>query len=444
MKCIQIIIIVVFVSITYTGVQCKTTVNQIVNFNILDDVCASETGLKLSSFENSVKIKTCNYLFSSYRDIDCKLHHRTSDYEGIVHEELLSTVYGQKNTIENIKNIFNTKLASKNIDPSEISGGFVRANSDSDSNKAIVLMFVGDNGTGKSMTVDTITRSFYRSYVGLSGSMKTSAVLKIVGYLYQAHKSYINEQARMSHASSMSKDFLYKIGKHIKKYGDNSIVVIDEVQKMMHEVFVSLESFFDGTGVFWSKDGKTVTVTTSNVIFLITSDFGVEDTTRGMLYNSIELKNHVNENIKKYTTRDNFNKYVQCVVFTSLDKPELMSIVDREIVSTICTLLSKFKVFVYKQSSYYSQKKYNIKIDYTTNKNEILAYFGDMWYNSEHLRSMNGRSVQHTILPDHIYPTISQMFASLRDTLVTTPEILNIVVKLGVYDSKFTYELKYK
>jgi hypothetical protein len=126
-----------------------------------------------------------------------------------------------------------------------------------------------------------------------------------------------------------------KIVKQLKKC-KNSIIVIDDIQQMMAEVFLSLEPYL--LGLLNYKGGtfsflKIEQISTKEAIFIFTSDLGSEDLTRNKDIH--QLKAFIHERISQYSS-DQINQHLHHIPFQSLDESTFDSIISREMKEIPC------------------------------------------------------------------------------------------------------------
>jgi hypothetical protein len=198
----------------------------IAHIDVNEDVCDSRTALESSKKPQ----KTCNYYFSSIYDTECLSDYRTLEYNENIHPELVNVIVGQDAALTNLNSIVSERLRSKHQNEKDT------RIPDSDDSKAIVILLAGDNGTGKSKSIQTIARSFYRSYTHIRDKRGWNAVLMINCYSYHPLKTYTSEEHRLSRINKLSKRLKRKVGSHIRRF-PNAVVVVEEIQKMMPEVF---------------------------------------------------------------------------------------------------------------------------------------------------------------------------------------------------------------
>jgi ATP-dependent Clp protease ATP-binding subunit ClpA len=133
-----------------------------------------------------------------------------------------------------------------------------------------------------------------------------------------------------------------KIVNQLKKC-KNSIIVIDDIQQMMAEVFLSLEPYL--LGLLNYKGGRLLShlkieqISTKEVIFIFTSDLGSEDLTRNKDIH--QLKAFIHERISQYSS-DQINQHLQHIPFQSLDEATFDSIISREMKEIPCKGLFGF------------------------------------------------------------------------------------------------------
>ena len=459
---------------------------------IVEDVCSR--GMRLSS--SSISEKCSNWWIWDFFDVHCSDDYRVSDnYHELVHVPLKEFIFGQDAALDNIRNIYMQRLSS--IDP--ITGQMKiskdskqHRNKDTEFSRPIVYHFVGDNGNGKSLTVQTFTELMYKSYHGRHGH---KAVLVIDGLDYKPPTLIMNDELdtreninkqlkiRENHANRLIRKIRGVMCNHIKKYTYNGIIVIEEIQKMMAPVFNSLESLFYGSmechpehlieetelrklmqSIYNSKspggpsvsdqlvrkhgdqliyngDSKGVPDTpnvngemahsgntpynrqyklkTADIIVIMTSDLGKEDATRNKT--ETEFQQTIHERIKTYTGIDNFNKYIKHIPFRPLERQSIEKILEREIYLIFCRESLIYSTQFKKQ--YFNGNAYQIYIQYKNieEKQDILNYLSGVWHANDHLRKMNGRSINNMITV-YIHPLISGAMNQLADVIYSIKE----------------------
>lgn len=388
------------------------------------------------------------WMFWFFND-ECLLHSRTVNYLKLVDPELRKRIFGQDIPLGILKNIFLTRFSSKVASNSGI--GF-NSEETTEKKKPIVIHLVGDNGTGKSLTIETLCDYFYLSYKGLKRD-KMSAILSIRGITYKSNKYYYNKRNRDQHAHELSEDLKMKIIKHVTKY-TTPIIVIEEIQKMMPEVFVTLETFFDDkfekiiNGVSYSREMK-------DVIFILTSDLGAEDSTRDVMGDETKLNKKVHETMKNYTLKHNFNHKMTHIIFRPLLKEHIKKILEREVNILICRLTHQSL-----NERFYEDKKtsnngkglssedtfqnppHKVLVDFITEKDEILNYYGEIWSSNKHIRGLNGRAVEKVLKMDFIY-NLKNAFDEWKNNIFTTKKSYS-VIKLKMVDQDGDDEKKNK
>lgn len=170
-----------------------------------------------------------NFINSKCYYFNCE---RENDFEKIF-IYLKSKVFGQEDALLQIKTILKPFL----LEPSK------------DSKKPAILNFVGDNGTGKSLTASEISELLFLCHFGRKKEQRKNLLFQD-GQDYSAPKDP-NERLMMIEVHS--KNLKRKIFQQLKRC-PNSIIIIDDLQRMMAEVSDTLIPIFEG--VVQYENGK--------------------------------------------------------------------------------------------------------------------------------------------------------------------------------------------
>lgn len=461
----------------------------------VEDVCSGN--LDLST--DSILSKCSSWRIMNVFDLDCTDNYRISDnYHQYVYEPLKKFIFGQDEALDQIRNTNMQRLASINPLTGELKiTRDTKNNKDTEYSRPIVFHFIGDNGNGKSMTVQTYTELMYKSY---HGKEVREAVLYIDGLDYRSPETYdlsISgeqnerrkkeiEKIREGHANRLIKKLRSTVCNHVKKYPTNGIIVVEEIQKMMSPVFVSLETLFygsiechpehlieeselkkimqtiykskssesgamgsvsdqiisnQGIDLLYEKANKPQTpetdisnnkydfinpynrqykIKTSDIIVILTSDLGKEDITRNKT--DEEFNSIIHERIKTYTGIDNFNKYIRHIKFKPLERDSIEKILEREIYKIFFRESVMFGTQLSRQ--YFNNRNYNLYIQFMNyeQKSKILRYLSGVWYDHDHLRKKNGRSV-NDMITTYIHPIIMDSTKKLEETIYSIKEV---------------------
>jgi len=447
----------------------------------VEDVCSGS--LDLST--DSISSKCSSWRIMNILDLDCTDNYRISDnYHEYVHIPLKKFIFGQDEALDQIRNTYMQRLTSVNPLTGELK--IVRDhknNKDTEYSRPIVFHFIGDNGNGKSMTVQTYTELMYKSY---HGKDVREAVLYIDGLDYRPPETYdvtITEEKddrkrreiekiREGHANRLIKKLRNAICTHIKKFPTNGIIVIEEIQKMMSAVFISLEPLFYGSlechpehlieegelkrimqTIYNSKSGgndhlgsvsdqiissgdddvenkngkndlinpynRQYKIKTSDIIVILTSDLGREDITRNKTKE--EFNAIVHERIKTYTGIDNFNKYIRHIHFKPLERESIEKILEREIYKIFFRESVMFSTQLSRQ--YFNGGSYTFYLQFMNydQKIKILHHLSGLWRDQDHLRKKNGRSV-NDMITTYVHPIIMDATKKLEETIYSIKE----------------------
>lgn len=162
-----------------------------------------------------------NYLNSKCYYFNCQ---RESEFEKIF-IYLKTKIYGQDEALQQIKTILKPFLLENT----------------KDEKKPLVLHFVGDNGTGKSLTASLLSELLFLCHKGRRKEDRKNL-------LYQDGQDYSpprDSSLRLTMIESHSRNLKRKIFQQLRRC-PNSIIIIDDIQRMMVEVVDSLLSIFEG------------------------------------------------------------------------------------------------------------------------------------------------------------------------------------------------------
>lgn len=212
---------------------------------------------------------------------------------------------------------------------------------------------------------------------------------------------------RTMESKRLSDKLKSKVVSQIKRCA-HSIIIIDDIQKMMHEVLVALGSLLEG-----DFEHEGIRYSTRDIIFIFTSDLGREDLTRNL--SLPELRALIHEKTMEFIVDEKVANLLYTVPFRSLGKDAISSIITKYLLSAHC--------------------RYP-EVDFISFDALIVNYLADYWYRYDVLRKKNGRGIYNEIIQTLVTPLIDDALEKLPHdkkyhmTLHLVNDTLSIVSKI--------------
>lgn len=182
--------------------------------------------------------------------------------------------------------------------------------------KPTSFIFVGPTGVGKTELVKTLAIELFNSEdalirVDMSEYMEKHTVSKLIGappgYVGYDEGGQLTEKVRR------------------KPY---SVILLDEIEKAHEDVFNMLLQILDD-GRLTDNQGKTVSF--ENTIIVMTSNAGTNFKGSGIGFSRDEenrLEDNINDSLKEHFKPEFLNRIDEVIIFNSLSKEELRTIID--------------------------------------------------------------------------------------------------------------------
>lgn len=312
---------------------------------------------------------------------------RTKDFDPIW-KKLQERVFGQDEALTLIRSMLKPKLAETDDPLFE--------------KKPVVLHLVGDNGTGKSLTTSIISEYSFLAHIGRKREGQSN-------FLYQDGADYsppAKIEKRPLIAAKLTRKLKSRIADQINSCA-KSIIIIDDMQKMMYEVLMSLGNLLEGG--FEHNDKR---VSTRDAIFIFTSDLGYEDLTRSM--SLIQLKQFIFEKTKEFIVDHKLAHVLFSIPFRSLDKSAISKIITDELRLIKCR---------YQEMDSFSFEE------------PVVNHLTDFWFQYDSIRKKNGRGISNEVIHTLISPLIDMEIEKI-------PRLARYSMRLDVNNGTLTISSK--
>lgn len=310
---------------------------------------------------------------------------RTTQFDKI-YDRLKTRIYGQQQALNQIRAVLRPI-----IDNTDISKEMLMKSPSSSSTSFLppLLYLVGDNGVGKSLSASIISENLFEYH-----QQRTKEHQKSLLYLDgQDYAAPPDENLRQTHAIMFANNIRNKIVEKLRVC-PKSIIIIDELQNMMSEVFLRLSQMFEGT----IHDPRYGTISTQHAIFIFTSDLGYQDETRNLTYT--QLRDRIYEVTNQWLMNDKILDRMHIIPYQSLDVNAIEHVIRYELDLLPC---------------HYNEMR---SISYTSH---IVKHLGNMWWSYDSARKRNARGIWFEIITSTIMPLINTQLDALSSQGITQP-----------------------
>jgi ATP-dependent Clp protease ATP-binding subunit ClpB len=241
-----------------------------------------------------------------------------SSWTGIPIKKLLE---GEKEKLLNLESELHKSVIGQDKAIESVSNAIRRARSGlSSPNRPLgSFLFLGPTGVGKTQLAKTVAEYLFDSVdnmqrIDMSEYMEKHSVARLIG----APPGYVgyDEGGQLTEAV---------------RRRPFSVVLLDEIEKAHNDVFNTLLQVLDDGRL---TDGQGRTVSFENTVIIMTSNLGSEYILEYDGKDKSEMETKVLSMVKSFFRPEFINRLDEIVVFDSLDKKELLEIVDLELNET--------------------------------------------------------------------------------------------------------------
>eukprot|EP01083_Nonionella_stella_P096815 272217_1 len=266
-----------------------------------------------------------------------------------------------------------------------------------DNRSPCVLHLAGDNGVGKTLAASVVARFLFQMH-NYEDPVSQHGTLLLSGSFYQAPQLKTAPEDAETWNRKQKQLLRNQIFAQLRKCS-NSIIIVNDLEKMDANVFSSLEDFFEGIAYDEATDQR---ISTKDATFILTSDLGSGELTRGWSADKLEFE--IRKRFELYVNKN--RKLLGLVVhipFRSLSVDEMSKIIRKELSSSLTC-----------------GKRFNC-VEFT---HDVVTFLADKWWTSPTYRSMNGRAVDKILLNRFVHPVA-------RNAIPPSPGRQTLILQMG-------------